>query len=78
MIREIRGYGLLAGQRGEPPYDVAAVADLLVKFSRLPFSYPEVGEIDLNPVFVLHAGVVVGDVRVIRIKQEVENEKVDQ
>ena len=78
MIRAIRGYGLLAGQRGEAPYDVAAVADLLVKFSQLPFSYPDVGEIDLNPVFVLHSGALVGDVRVIRRKQEADDEKADQ
>jgi acyl-CoA synthetase (NDP forming) len=56
MIREIRGYSLLTGQRGELSYDIAAVADLLVLFSQLPFCYPEVGEIDLNPVFLFHEG----------------------
>ena len=39
---------------------------MLVNFSRLPFRYPEIAEVDLNPVFVLPKGLVVGDVRVIR------------
>jgi hypothetical protein len=36
-------------------------------------SYPDIGEIDLNPVFVFSKGLLVGDVRVIRqnyIKEE--------
>ena len=66
MITEIRGYRLLTGQRGEQPYDVGAIADILVKLSQLPFCYPDLGEIDINPVFVFHQGAVIGDARVIR------------
>jgi len=36
-----------------------------VTFSQLPFRYPALREVDLNPVFVSAGGVVVGDVRVI-------------
>ena len=42
------------------------LADVLVNFSQLPFRYPEIGEVDLNPVFLFSQGLVVGDVRVIR------------
>lgn len=66
MIREIRGYPILAGARGRPACDLDALADLLVRVSRLPFQYPEIAEMDLNPVFALPTGVLVGDVRVIR------------
>jgi hypothetical protein len=38
----------------------------VVTLSRLPFLYPEIAEIDLNPVFVRRQGVVIGDVRIIR------------
>jgi acyl-CoA synthetase (NDP forming) len=38
----------------------------LSNFSRLPFLYPEIGEVDLNPVFLLPKGLLVGDVRVIK------------
>jgi acetyltransferase len=65
MIREIQSFPLLQGVRGQPARDLDALADLLVKVSRLPFRYPEIGEIDLNPVFLFSKGLVVGDVRVI-------------
>ena len=66
MIREIRSFPLLQGARGRAPRDLDALADTLVSFSQLPFLYPEIGEVDLNPVFLLSQGLVVGDVRVIR------------
>jgi acetyltransferase len=65
MVREIRSFPILQGVRGQPPRDLEALADTLVKFSRLPFFYPEITEVDLNPVFLLSKGLVVGDVRVI-------------
>ncbi|MBE9509010.1 MAG: acetate--CoA ligase family protein [Chloroflexi bacterium] len=70
MIREIKSFPLLQGVRGQKPRDLDALADVLVSLSRLPFRYPEIGEIDLNPVFLLSKGLVVGDVRVIRKEQE--------
>jgi acetyltransferase len=66
MIREIKAFPLLAGVRGQPARDMEALADTLVTFSHLPFRYPEISEVDLNPVFLLKKGLVVGDVRVIR------------
>jgi acyl-CoA synthetase (NDP forming) len=66
MLREIRTFPILQGVRGQPGCDVGALADALVRFSRLPFLYPEIAEIDLNPVFVRPQGLVIGDVRIIR------------
>ena len=68
MIHEIASFPLLKGIRGQPPCDLDALADVLVTFSRLPFRYPQIGEVDLNPVFLFPEGegLVVGDVRVIR------------
>jgi len=66
MIREIKSFPLLKGMRGQEPCDLDALADVLVEFSWLPFRYPEIAEIDLNPVFLFSKGLAVGDVRVIR------------
>lgn len=66
MIQEIKSFPLLQGVRGQEPRDLDALASVLVNFSRLPLLYPEIGEIDLNPVFLLSKGLVAGDVRVIR------------
>ncbi len=65
MIREIRAYPLLTGMRGHPPRDLDTLAHTLVKFSHLPLHYPALREVDLNPVFLLEKGLVIGDVRVI-------------
>jgi acyl-CoA synthetase (NDP forming) len=72
MIREIRSLPILEGARGQPRCDLDALADMLVNFSRLPFRYPEIVELDLNPVFVFPKGVVVGDVRVIRKEENLD------
>ena len=56
MVRGIRGFRLLEGFRGSPPIDLAAIETLLLRLSRLVEEVPEVGEIDLNPVFVFPLG----------------------
>jgi len=66
MIRSLRSFPLLAGTRGGRKADLEALAGMLARFSRLPLEYPEMGEIDLNPVFVFEKGLAVGDARVIR------------
>jgi len=66
MMREIKAFPILEGTRGQPTRDLNALAKILVDFSRLPFRYPEIAEADLNPVFALSTGALVGDVRVIR------------
>ncbi|HLA82047.1 MAG TPA: acetate--CoA ligase family protein [Thermoleophilia bacterium] len=57
MVREIKGYGLLAGARGRPKADIAAIADVLLKMSRLAMDLePYLVEIDINPLMVLAEG----------------------
>jgi len=65
MIRSIRAFPILAGARGQRACDLDSLADLLMHVSELPFRYPDIAELDLNPVFVGPDGAVVGDVRVI-------------
>ena len=67
MMGELTSLPLLEGVRGEAPRDLDALADVLVRFSQLPFQYPTIQELDLNPVFLFREGegLLVGDVRVI-------------
>ena len=65
MIREIKGYGLIAGYRGRPAVDEQALADCLLAVARISQDYPEIVEIDLNPVFAYPDGIQVADVRMI-------------
>jgi acetyl coenzyme A synthetase (ADP forming)-like protein len=56
LLREIRGFPLLQGYRGQPAADVEALRDLLLRVSRLADEVPEILELDLNPVIALPAG----------------------
>jgi acyl-CoA synthetase (NDP forming) len=55
---------LVAGWRGAPPADRAAIADLLHRLGRLVENHPEVAELDLNPVLARPDGCVAVDARV--------------
>jgi acyl-CoA synthetase (NDP forming) len=52
MIRQIRGYQLLEGVRGEAPIDLKALAEILQRFSQMVQELPQVAEIDINPFMV--------------------------
>jgi acetyltransferase len=52
MIRQIRGYPLLEGVRGEAPIDLKALAEVLQRFSQLVEDLPQVAEIEVNPFLV--------------------------
>ena len=64
MIHAVHAAPLLAGDRGTPPADTAALADALLRVSRLADDLPEVSELDLNPVIARPDGVWCVDVRV--------------
>ena len=65
MITEIKGYEILKGIRGEPPRDIQAIEEVLMKVSKLTTENPEINEIDLNPIFVFEKGLQVIDARMI-------------
>ena len=52
MVRQIRGYRLLEGVRGEPAVDVAGLAEILERFSQLVEDLPQLAEMDINPLMV--------------------------
>ncbi|MBW2370704.1 MAG: acetate--CoA ligase family protein [Deltaproteobacteria bacterium] len=66
MIREIKGYPMLTGVRGQEPCDLDSLADLLVGVSKFVADRPDITELDLNPVRAYPEGVQVLDVRIIK------------
>lgn len=56
MIAEIRSYNLLKGVRGQKPADMEAMVDTLLRVSQLVTDFPEVVEMDINPLMVLDSG----------------------
>lgn len=61
MIREIKGYPLLAGARGRPPADLDALADALVAMSRFAAAHANVTSAEINPFIALPAGGLAAD-----------------
>jgi acetyltransferase len=56
MIHEIRSYPLLEGVRGEAPADHEAIIDALMRISQLVTDFPEIVELDINPLTVFEEG----------------------
>jgi acetate---CoA ligase (ADP-forming) len=56
MIEGIKGIKMLRGFRGEPPSDLEAVSNSLARLSQLVIDFPEIEEMDINPLIVLPAG----------------------
>jgi acetate---CoA ligase (ADP-forming) len=57
MMHELKGAKILEGFRGQPPADIAAVIDILLRFSQLCLDLKdEIAEIDINPLMVFENG----------------------
>lgn len=56
MLSEIRAHALLDGVRGGPPSDKAAIVDALLRVSQLVTDFPEIVEMDINPLVVYEPG----------------------
>jgi acyl-CoA synthetase (NDP forming) len=65
MIRQIKGYRLLEGYRGQPPVDIACLEDMLMKLSAFIEENPEIMEMDINPLIAYKNGAVAVDARII-------------
>ena len=65
MIKEIKGYPILKGYRGQEPADIPSLEQLLVKVSKFVEKYSEIKELDLNPIFAYKDGAVAVDARII-------------
>ena len=64
LIHGVHAAPLLLGHRGSPPVDTAALADVLLRVSRLADDLHEVAELDLNPVIATPDGARAVDARI--------------
>ncbi|MFN2315347.1 MAG: acetate--CoA ligase family protein [Gemmatimonadales bacterium] len=64
MVRGVRSHPMLLGVRGAPPSDQAAIADAIRRVAQLATDYPEIAELDINPLFSLESGCLAVDARV--------------
>ncbi|MFP4437178.1 MAG: acetate--CoA ligase alpha subunit [Chloroflexaceae bacterium] len=67
QIRSIRTFPLLRGVRGEPPADLESIEEVVLRVSQLVTDFPEIVEMDINPLVVHNRGegAIVLDARII-------------
>jgi acyl-CoA synthetase (NDP forming) len=65
MVREIQGFPVLEGFRGQPAADLSALESLILRLSSFIEEHPEIAELDLNPVFAYSKGALAVDARVV-------------
>lgn len=64
MISDTKAYTLMKGYRGEKPVDINAVIEVIKRVALLSVNFPEITEIDLNPIFAYEHGVAALDVKI--------------
>jgi len=65
MLDGIQAAEILKGVRGGKPVKREALQDAIVRVSQLVSDFPEISEMDLNPVFASDEGAVAADVRIV-------------
>ena len=75
MMEQTRIYVALKGVRGRPPVDLAALEDLLVRFSELVTEQPRIREIDINPLLASPERLLALDARVVLHGREVGDDR---
>ncbi len=75
MLDELRMRPLLQGYRGRPAAAVDKLVEVLVRLSYLAADFPEIAELDINPLLVTPQGVIALDARVVGDRNAVEDPK---
>lgn len=64
MITETKSFKILQGARGRVPADIQALTGAITRLSRLATNFPEILELDINPLLAVPEGVVALDARI--------------
>lgn len=65
MLEQLRIWPLLKGYRGRPQANIELLIELLIRFSYIVADYPEIAEIEINPLIVGPNAVVAVDARIV-------------
>jgi acetyl coenzyme A synthetase (ADP forming)-like protein len=78
MLDSVGAAEVLHGVRGQKGVDRTALADLICKVSKLVNDFPEIQEVDLNPIFATDKGAKAVDVRMVIGHMPKERKRFDQ
>ncbi|MGW8257219.1 MAG: bifunctional acetate--CoA ligase family protein/GNAT family N-acetyltransferase, partial [Thermoguttaceae bacterium] len=65
MLESLKSWPLLQGYRGKPGANIDRLIEIIMRFSYLVADYPEIKELDINPLLVTHEDVMALDARVV-------------
>ncbi len=65
LIQETKAYTLLQGFRNRPAADLERLEEMIIRLSQLLIDFPEIAELDMNPVLIKDGNPVVVDVRML-------------
>lgn len=65
MLKELKVFNLIKGYRGEKPTQIKKITKLISKLSRLPEKYPNIVELDINPLIVSPDETRIIDARIV-------------
>ncbi len=72
LMEETKAYKIIQGFRGKPPADMFQLEQIIVSFSNLIVDFPEIGEIDINPIAISKGKSCALDARIIIDKDYVD------
>ncbi len=75
MIESLKIYPVLKGYRGSPPKNIDKLIEVIIRLSYLAADYPEIEELDINPLLVTPKDVVALDARIV-IDQKLVGKKI--
>jgi len=77
MLQSLKVYPLLEGYRGSPPKNIDKLIEVLIRLSYLAADYPEIEELDINPLIVTPEDVIALDARIVVDPNELGKEDID-
>lgn len=71
ILEETKGYNLLKGYRNLPQANIKLLEEIMVRFSQLLVDFPQIKEVNINPLFIDIEEVVALDTRIVIDKERV-------
>lgn len=77
MLKSLKIWPLLEGYRGSKPKNVEKLIEVLIRLSYLAADYPEIEELDINPLIVTPEDVIALDARIVLDQDHIADEVSD-
>jgi acetyltransferase len=65
MMEQTRAWTLLQGYRNRPPADMEGLEEMIIRLSQLLIDFPQIAELDMNPVLIKDGKAVAVDARIL-------------